>query len=40
MMIMFLKNMNFVFNEGNLDFFKKQYEQAMQKMEDGMAFVN
>ncbi len=25
-----LKNMNFVFNEGNLDFFKKQYEQAMK----------
>lgn len=31
--------MNFVFNEGNLDFFKKQYDQAM-KMKDGMAFVN
>ena len=25
-----LKNMNFVFNEGNLDFFKKQYDQAMK----------
>lgn len=24
------KNMNFVFNEGNLDFFKKQYDQAMK----------
>lgn len=22
--------MNFVFNEGNLDFFKKQYDQAMK----------
>ncbi len=26
-----LKNMNFVFNEGNLDFFKKQYDQAFKK---------
>lgn len=25
-----LKNMNFVFNEGNLDFFKKQYDKAMK----------
>lgn len=26
-----LKNMNFVFNEGNLDFFKKQYDQSMKE---------
>ncbi len=25
------KNMNFVFNEGNLDFFKQQYEQAFKE---------
>lgn len=25
-----LRNMNFVFNEGNLDFFKKQYDKAMK----------
>ena len=25
-----LRNMNFVFNEGNLDFFRRQYEQAKQ----------
>lgn len=25
------KNMNFVFNEGNLDFFRKQYEEAFKK---------
>lgn len=25
-----LKNMNFVFNEGNLEFFKKQYDRAMK----------
>ena len=24
-----LRNMNFVFNEGNLDFFRKQYDKAM-----------
>ena len=26
-----LKNMNFVFNEGNLEFFKKQYDQAKKE---------
>ncbi|MDR0988533.1 MAG: glycoside hydrolase family 88 protein [Prevotellaceae bacterium] len=26
-----LKNMNFVFNEGNLDFFRRQYEAAFKK---------
>lgn len=26
-----LKNMNFVFNEGNLEFFKKQYDQAFKE---------
>lgn len=26
-----LRNMNFVFNEGNLDFFRKQYERAMKE---------
>ena len=25
-----LKNMNFVFNEGNLDFFRRQYDQAFK----------
>ena len=25
-----LKNMNFVFNDGNLEFFKKQYDRAME----------
>ena len=26
-----LKNMNFVFNEGNLDFFRKQYDEAFKR---------
>lgn len=26
-----LRNMNFVFNEGNLDFFKRQYDKALQE---------
>ena len=26
-----LKNMNFVFNEGNLDFFRRQYDQAFKE---------
>lgn len=26
-----LRNMNFVFNEGNLDFFKKQYDKSMKE---------
>lgn len=26
-----LKNMNFVFNEGNLDFFRKQYDEAFKQ---------
>ena len=34
-----LKNMNFVFNEGNLDFFRRQYDQAFK--DDGWnAVVN
>ena len=26
-----LKNMNFVFNEGNLEFFRKQYDEAFKQ---------